>query len=115
MVPSTAQDKFESISGTLDPLRGLQRTLKANLANSRQIVTFPDPPHPPPDFLVKFFASEMACRGVTHIVKHILDSTHTFLGHSRPSKVSWRHIAIGEIITLFGEDYHFWGVRFYWG
>ena len=38
--------------------------------------------------------------------------TCTFLGHHRPSEVSWRHIAI---ITFLGGRLSLLGAMFYWG
>ena len=83
------------------------------LAVSRQILTFPDPQAN----LVVILLSEMACTGVPHIVQHIFCSTYTFWGHFKPSKVRWRHIAIGGKLSLLGGKLSLlWGkIITFWG
>ena len=77
------------------------------------ILTFRDPLAN----LVKILWLEMACLyRCPHIVLHISCSTRTFWGHFRPSKVRWKHIAIGGKLSLFGgKIITFWGRYPYWG
>ena len=68
MIPPTAPDWFESISGVLDPFRGLERAPKPKarpiLGN---ILTYFDPPWTPLPTRSNFL-NEMACTCVRHIV-----------------------------------------------
>ena len=91
MIPPTAPGWFESLSGVLDPFRGLQRAPKPKtrpiLGN---ILTYFDLPWPPPAYPVKNFCLKMACTCVPHIVLHVSCQTRTSGGYFRPSEVRFR-------------------------
>ena len=79
MIPPIAPDWFESISGVLDPFRGLQRAPKPW---ARPIL----------DHILTLPWSKMASTDVPHIVLHVLCSTRTSGGYFRPSEARFRDI-----------------------
>ena len=81
-----------SISGVIDPFRGLWTAPKTDSGHSGADFDLPWHPLPtPPNF---------------HIILHISSLTRTYWGHFRPSKVSFS--AIAEMSSLLLRQCEFW-------